>query len=69
MAVKCKHGDSYTMYFCTFTCNNWKLINDELKKHGGKEFDGGKKIVVFNKLFKNIEGRKFKTALRSLGFY
>jgi REP element-mobilizing transposase RayT len=23
MAVKFKHGDSYTMYFCTFTCYNW----------------------------------------------
>jgi putative transposase len=23
MAVKFKHGDSYTMYFCTFTCYSW----------------------------------------------
>jgi REP element-mobilizing transposase RayT len=23
MAVKFKHGDSYAMYFCTFTCYNW----------------------------------------------
>jgi putative transposase len=23
MPVKFKHGDSYTMYFCTFTCYNW----------------------------------------------
>jgi REP element-mobilizing transposase RayT len=47
MAVKFKHGDTYTMYFCTFTCYNWlhlfEITNtyelvykwfDELKKNG-----------------------------------
>jgi len=46
MAVKFKHGDNYTMYFCTFTCYNWlrlfEITNaynliykwfDELKKN------------------------------------
>jgi putative transposase len=28
MAVKFKHGDSYTMYFCTFTCYNWLPLFD-----------------------------------------
>ena len=23
MAIKWKHGDEYTMYFCTFTCYKW----------------------------------------------
>jgi REP element-mobilizing transposase RayT len=28
MAVKFKHGDNYTMYFCTFTCYNWLHLFD-----------------------------------------
>ncbi len=25
MAIKYKHSDVYSMYFCTFTCYNWKI--------------------------------------------
>ena len=43
-------------------------INKILKEHGEKAFDGGEKIVVFNKLHKELEGRKFKTTIGSIGF-
>jgi REP element-mobilizing transposase RayT len=26
MAIKFKHGDEYTMYFCTFTCYKWMKL-------------------------------------------
>ena len=28
MSIKCKHGDEYLMYFCTFTCYNWHSLID-----------------------------------------
>lgn len=33
MAVKFKHGDSYTMYFCTFTCYQWLHLFDITKAY------------------------------------
>jgi REP element-mobilizing transposase RayT len=34
MAVKFKHGDSYTMYFCTCTCYNWLQLFDITNTYG-----------------------------------
>ena len=30
MAIKWKHDDSTTMYFCTFTCYNWLPLIDKV---------------------------------------
>jgi REP element-mobilizing transposase RayT len=34
MAVRFKHGDSYTMYFCTFTGYNWLQLFDITNTYG-----------------------------------
>ncbi|MBL7701113.1 MAG: transposase [Ferruginibacter sp.] len=33
MSVKYKHDDSYSMYFCTFTCFNWLPLIEDTKSY------------------------------------
>ncbi len=44
------------------------LVNKALRENGNKGLDEGDKVVVFNKLYKDIETRKFRTAIGTLRF-
>ena len=44
------------------------MINKVLKENGEKGLDEGDKIVVFNKLYADLEKRPFRTAIGTLSF-
>jgi hypothetical protein len=44
------------------------MINTILKENGEKGLNEGDKIVVFNKLYADLEKRPFRTAIGTLSF-
>ena len=60
-------GDSTQGTFSSYN-EQAEIVNKVLREHGEKAFDEGEKIVVFNKLHKDLEARKFKTVIGSIGF-
>lgn len=45
-----------------------KIIDNALKEHGEKEIISEKKFIVFNRHYKDIEDKDYKTAIGTLGF-